>query len=57
VVFYATQLPLNHWHTLARGLGQEHYFLLSNVGEDDNFAVDTAELERTLRDELGLRAK
>jgi hypothetical protein len=57
VVFYATQLPLNHWHTLARGLGQEHYFLLSNFGEDDSFTVDVAELERILREKLSLRAK
>jgi hypothetical protein len=57
VVFYATQLPLNHWHTLARGLGQEHYFILGNVGEDDNFSVDTAELERILKDSLDLREK
>jgi len=55
VVFYATQLPLNHWHTLARGLGQEHYFLMSNVGEDDSFSVDVPGLEAILRDQLGLK--
>ena len=54
VVFYATQLPLNHWHTLARGLGQEHYFLMSNVGEDDSFSVDIRALEEILRVQLGL---
>ncbi len=57
VVFYATQLPLNHWHTLARGLGQEHHFLMSNVGEDDNFSVDLHGLEKILRDQLGLHPK
>ena len=54
VVFYATQLPLNHWHTLARGLGQEHYFLMSNVGEDDSFSVDVRGLEDILCHQLGL---
>jgi glycosyltransferase involved in cell wall biosynthesis len=57
VVFYATRLPLNHYHTLARGLGQEHYFLTSNVGEDDSFSVDVRGLEETLTNQLGLKTQ
>jgi len=55
VVFYPTQVPQNHWHTLARGLGQEHHFVLDHVGEDDSFTVDTQQLEHVLRNELGLQ--
>jgi hypothetical protein len=55
LVFYPTQVPQNHWHTLARGLGQEHHFLLHDVGEEGHFTVDTQLLEDVLRHKLGLQ--
>lgn len=55
VVIYPTQVPQNHWHTLARGLGQEHHFLLHHVGEDDDFTVDIQQLEHVLLHDLGLQ--
>jgi capsular polysaccharide biosynthesis protein len=55
VVFYATQMPLNHWHTLAKGLGQEHHFVLHHAGEDDDLTVNLEELDHVLKDELGLK--
>jgi hypothetical protein len=55
LVLYPTQVPQNHWHTLARGLGQEHHFVLHHVGEDDDFTVDTQQLEHVLRHKLGLQ--
>jgi capsular polysaccharide biosynthesis protein len=55
VIIYPTRVPQNHWHTLSRGLGQEHHFVRHDTGEDDDFTVDMEQLERVLREELGLR--
>jgi capsular polysaccharide biosynthesis protein len=52
---HATQTPRNHYHTLARGLGQEYHFLLHEGGEDDDFTVNMQELEHVLRHKLGLQ--
>ena len=55
VELHPGQQPRNHYHTLARGLGQEYHFLLHNEGEDDNFTVDLKRLKELLKSELGLR--
>lgn len=49
VVLYATQSPPNYFHTLAKGLGQKHFYVCGTAqGEDDDFDVDLAELRRKL---------
>jgi capsular polysaccharide biosynthesis protein len=55
VELHPTRAPQNHCHTLAKGLGQEYYFLVDSRGENDDFTVDMPALEKILRDNLGLR--
>ena len=54
VVLHATRVPQNHYHTLAKGLGHEHHFMLHDGSEDDDFTVDLRRLEKLLKEELGL---
>ena len=55
VVIHPTRTPQNHYHTLAKGLGQRHHFIAHDAGEDDSFSVDVRALEDILRRELGLK--
>jgi hypothetical protein len=55
VELHPTRAPLNHCHTLAKGLGQQYHFLVDSRGEDDDFMVDTDALEKLLKREVGLR--
>lgn len=55
VELHPTQTPRNHYHTLARGLGQEYHFLLHGGGENDDFIVNMQELEHVLRHKLRLK--
>jgi len=57
LVLYPTKTPQNHYHTLTKGLGQKHHFILHNGGEDDDFSVDIPQLERLLQSGLGLQAR
>jgi hypothetical protein len=55
VVLYATRVPPNYFHTMAKGLGQRHYFVLHDeASEDADFTLDLPALRRVLVDEIGL---
>ena len=56
VVLHPNQKPQNHYHTLARGLGQDYHFVLHHGDIDSDFEVDLPALKRVLEGELGLRA-
>jgi capsular polysaccharide biosynthesis protein len=55
VIFYATKSPQNHYHTMAKGLGQEFHFLTDDKGEEDDFSVDVPALELILTEKFGLK--
>jgi capsular polysaccharide biosynthesis protein len=57
VELHPTRAPLNHCHTLAKGLGQEYHFLTDSRGEDDDFTVDVPALETLLEGKLALRPR
>jgi hypothetical protein len=58
LVFYSIPNPPNYFHTLAKGLGQKHYFICHNEQEEDNnFEVNILELERTLKEDLKLESQ
>jgi capsular polysaccharide biosynthesis protein len=55
VVLHPNQEPQNHYHTLARGLGQEYHFVRHHYDWiDDDFEADLPAVQRVLEDELGL---
>ncbi len=54
VVLHPNQQPQNHYHTLARGLGQDYHFVLHHGDIDSDFEVDLPALKRVLEGELGL---
>jgi hypothetical protein len=56
VVLHPNRVPQNHFHTLARGLGQNYHFVLHDRGEEDDFVADLPALKRVLEEELGLAA-
>jgi glycosyl transferase family 61 len=55
VVLHPTPAPLNHFHTLARGLGQDYHFVLHDrPGLNDDFEADIPALSRVFDEELAL---
>ncbi|MEH1856160.1 MAG: glycosyltransferase family 61 protein [Nostoc sp.] len=58
LVLYSTPNPPNYFHSLAKGLGQRHYFVCHNKqNEDDSFTANIPELERVLKEELRLKSQ
>jgi hypothetical protein len=55
VVLHPNRSPQNHYHTLARGLGQDYHFVLHDGDIDSDFEADLPAVERVLEMELGLR--
>ena len=55
VVLHPNQRPQNHYHTLARGLGQDYHFVLHHGDIDSDFDVDLVALKKVLEGELGLQ--
>lgn len=56
LVLYPDQKPNTHIYTLAKALGQEHFFLAGNEpSENSDFSVDLAAVENVLSDEMNLR--
>jgi len=54
VVLHPNRVPQNQFHTLAKGLGQEYFYLLHDQGEEDCFLVDLKRLEELLTGQLHL---
>lgn len=55
VVLHPNQVPQNHFHTMAKGLGHHYHFVLHHGGEEDNFDADIPALKRVFEKELGLQ--
>ena len=54
-VLYPDRVPNTHIFTMAKALGQEHYFLTgTEPSENSDFSVDIAAVEEVLRNEMGL---
>jgi hypothetical protein len=57
LVLYPDSTPNTHIFTLAKALGQQHFFVAGREpSENSDFSVDLAAVERVLRDEMCLRA-
>jgi capsular polysaccharide biosynthesis protein len=55
VVLHPNPRPQNHYHTLARRLGQDYHFVLHHGDIDSDFEADIPALKRVIQGELGLK--
>ena len=56
LVLYPDRQPETHVFTMAKALGQEHFFLAGVEGSvDSDFSVDLSDVENVLRNEMDLR--
>jgi hypothetical protein len=54
IVLHPNRTPQNHYHTLARGLGQEYHFVLHDGDIDTDFDADLPALQKVFEEEIRL---